>query len=106
MAQTLVRFGAPVPDRDGRLYEAKACGRQRDDRLWEGWLEFEDRDTGVILRTSRETTQPNLTDLNYWASGLTPVYLDGALDRILRPSEPRDPEAVPPPAFDDRRHVP
>src|SRR4029450_11306906 len=31
----------------------------------------------------REATQPNLTDLRYWATGLTPVYLEGALARAL-----------------------
>ena len=39
--------------------------------------------TGETLRSFRETTQPNLTDLRYWATGLTPVYLEGALERIL-----------------------
>ncbi len=88
VAQTLAQFDTPVSDRYGRLYAAKACGRERDDRLWEGWIEFENEATGETLRTYRETTQPNLTDLQYWATGLTPVYLEGALDRIL-PKAPR-----------------
>jgi hypothetical protein len=48
-----------------------------------------------VLRSARETTQPNLTDLEYWAQGLTPVYLEGALRRALEPA----PEIVtqPPP---------
>ena len=33
----------------------------------------------------RETTQPNRTDAEYWATGLTRVYLEGALDRALNP---------------------
>ena len=100
MAETLVRFDALVSDRNGRLYEAKACGRERDDRLWEGWVEFEDRETGEVIRSSRETTQPNLTDLRYWATGLTSVYLEGALERILGAAPRRQPEPVPPPTFD------
>jgi hypothetical protein len=100
MAETLVRFDALVSDRDGRMYEAKACGRERDGRLWEGWLEFENRETGEVLRSSRETTQPNLTDLRYWATGLTPVYLEGALARSRGDAPRRQPERVPPPAFD------
>jgi hypothetical protein len=100
MAETLVQFDALVSDRKGQLYEAKACGRERDDGLWEGWLEFANRETGEVLRSSRETTQPNLTDLKYWATGLTPVYLEGALDRILV-APPRKPaEPVSPPAFE------
>ena len=30
-----------------------------------------------------ETTQPNLEALRYWASGLEPVYLEGALERAI-----------------------
>jgi hypothetical protein len=47
----------------------------------------------VVLRSQRETTQRNLADLEYWASGLTSVYLQGALDRTLTPP----PVAVGPP---------
>ena len=39
------------------------------------------------VQSPRETTQPNLTDLNYWATGLTPVYLEGALARALASTE-------------------
>ena len=37
------------------------------------------------VRSSRETTQPNRHDTIYWATGLTPVFLEGALDRALNP---------------------
>ena len=57
------------------------CGSPRDDGTWEGWLEFDSIDAGATLRTPRETTQPNRADLEYWATGLTPVYLEGALER-------------------------
>lgn len=100
MAETLARFETLVSDRDGRLYAAKACGRERDDRLWEGWIEFENTQTGETLRSFRETTQPNLMDLRYWATGLTPVYLEGALDRILPKTPLRQPSTAAPPAFD------
>jgi hypothetical protein len=86
MAETVAQFDTPIPDRLGGMYQAKACGRVRDDGLWEGWIEFEDSATGSVLRSQRETTQPNLTDLKYWATGLTPVYLEGALDRIQKPA--------------------
>lgn len=67
------------------MYTAQACGRVRDDGIWEGWLEFVPHDGSEVLRSSRETTQPKLTDLEYWAAGLTPVYLRGALERTLTP---------------------
>jgi hypothetical protein len=73
-----------LPD-DGRVYIAQACGREREDRIWEGWLEFVPDDGSVVLRSQRETTQPNRTAIEYWASGLTPIYLKGALERTLTP---------------------
>ena len=85
MAQTLIRFDTPVIYRDGRTVPAQACGRERENGQWEAWLEFEDIETGEVLRSQRETTQPNQEDAAYWATGLTPVYLEGALDRILNP---------------------
>jgi hypothetical protein len=100
MAETLVVFDTPVSDRNGRLYQPKACGRERDDGMWEGWLEFQDVQTGQVIRTSRETTQPNRTDIQYWATGLTSVYLEGALERTLAAPAPRRVEQAPPPAFD------
>jgi hypothetical protein len=79
---------APLSTRDGRRYTARACGRERSDARWEGWLEFVPDDGTEVLRTPRETTQPNLADLRYWASGLTPVYLEGALERASTPTVP------------------
>ena len=70
------------------------------DGMWQGWIEFLPVAEGPPLRTGRETTQPNRPDLLYWATGLTAVYLDGALERALRPvSRPPEP-VIPPPLFD------
>jgi hypothetical protein len=100
MAQTLIQFDSPVIHRDGHQYTARACGRERDNGQWEAWLEFEDLTTGEVLRSERETTQPNRADAVYWATGLTPVYLEGALDRVLNPPQYKEPAPVPPPVFD------
>jgi hypothetical protein len=86
MARIVAVFDPPLKLTNGRVYTAQACGRERDDGRWEGWLEFVPDDTSVVLRTQRETTQRTLADLEYWASGLTPVYLQGALDRTLTPA--------------------
>jgi hypothetical protein len=99
MAKTLIRFDTPVTYRDGRQYRVQACGRERDNGQWEAWLEFEDLETGDILRSQRETTQPNENDSVYWATGLTPVYLEGALDRILHSPRVREAEPLSPPHF-------
>lgn len=89
MASTLRSFETPVVSQAGETYSSRACGPQREDRLWEGWIEFEGPG-GDVPRSGRETTQPNLTDLEYWAQGLTPVYLEGALRSALEPA----PEAL------------
>jgi hypothetical protein len=96
MARVVAVFDPPLRLTDGRGYTAQACGRQRDDGRWEGWLEFVPDDGSVVLRSQRETTQRNLADLEYWAGGLTPVYLEGALDRSLTSA----------PAVDDQPQVP
>ena len=99
MARTLVQFETPVARADGALYQACACGHERDDRLWEGWIEFTSVTTGEVVRTVRETTQPNLTDLTYWATGLSSVYLEGALARIFTARKAVEPAAVSPPSY-------
>jgi hypothetical protein len=103
MAQVLHIFRQTVGTTAGRLaYRAQACGRQREDGLWEGWVEFVPDDGSVTLRTARETTQPTLATLEYWAAGLTPVYLDGALTRaIAARQEPPRLETPETPAYDE-----
>ena len=81
MAEVLVQFDPPLTDEGGRTYVARICGRVAEDGLWEGWIEFDPQDGEPTLRTPRETEQPNRTDLEYWASGLTVSYLEGALER-------------------------
>ena len=41
MAEVLMEFVNELRARNGTVYEARACGRQREDGLWEGWIEFE-----------------------------------------------------------------
>ena len=100
MAEVLVQFTDPVLADDGSAYVARACGSEMPDGLWQGWIEFLPVGQGEPVRSGRETTQPKREDALYWATGLTAVYLEGALDRALRPAV-RAPEAlIPPPVFD------
>lgn len=85
VAVVLAEFAAPIPDEHGVSYTARAVAAAMADGLWEGWIEFIPVADGSPVRTSRETTQPNLRDARYWASGLTAFYLQGALDRALSP---------------------
>jgi hypothetical protein len=67
---------------DGATYTAKIFGTPRADGTWEGWLEFHPADKRKpVLRTEPETSQPNRTTVEYWALGLEPIYLEGALAR-------------------------
>jgi hypothetical protein len=100
MAEVLVEFSDPVMSQDGRMFLARACGAEMDDTRWQGWIEFVPVDGGPPVRSARETTQPNRTDTAYWATGLTPVYLEGSLERALNPLARTTPTAPPPPHFD------
>ena len=50
---------------------------------WEGWIEFV-TELGQRVVTDRETTQPSKEAVAYWATGLEPIYLEGALQRAVR----------------------
>ena len=84
----LVQFESPLTGEDGRAYIARVCGRQAADNMWEGWIEFDPGSGAPVVRTPRETTQPNKPDLEYWATGLTEAYLEGALERAMQPEVP------------------
>jgi hypothetical protein len=71
-----------VQDTLGNLYEVFIYGEPRLDGTWEAWLEFVPLDPVLSSRrTDRETTQPDLPALEYWATGLEPLYLTGAFER-------------------------
>ncbi len=80
MAEVIVVYTVPIVV-DNRPYDAQACGRLVG-RIWEGWIEFASAD-GELLRTARETTQPNRAALQKWADNLSFAYLEGALNRAL-----------------------
>jgi hypothetical protein len=81
MAETLMLFQTVLVGTDGRAYVPRACGAPNAVGTWEGWIEFVPQQDGPTLRSPRETTQPKFSDAVYWASGLSPAYLEGALDR-------------------------
>lgn len=102
MAEVVREFESTVTAPNGTTYVARICGGEARDGTtrWHGWIEFMDSDGGTI-RTQRETTQRNRTDTAYWANGLTPHYLEGALRRALNPNVIRIRQSrQPKPAFD------
>ena len=110
MSELLVKFDEPISSPDGRKFFAHAAGKETDAGLWEGWLEFVPvDDTSEAFCSARETTQPNRKNLDYWAQGLTVVYLQGALARATTPKSPPRPETEwqgEAPRFSAPRHAP
>jgi hypothetical protein len=86
VAELLVQFDEPIIAADRQGYVGRVWGREDDIGRWIGWLEFVPRGGGAAISTDFETVQPNRRDLEYWATGLTLVYLDGALGRALHAS--------------------
>jgi hypothetical protein len=76
-------YPTTVIDNDN-TYVVWICAEERVDGTWEGWLEFHPTDsTQPTLRTDQETSQPNRSAIEYWADGLEPIYVEGALARAL-----------------------
>lgn len=70
-----------VRDVDGTEYGIRIYGEPQSDGTWMGWIEFVTLDGSRILRTGHETTQSNSEFLAYWATGLEPLYFEGAFQR-------------------------
>ena len=82
MAVLLQEYSVQVVDGDGTTYDVCSYGEERDDGTWMGWLEFRPTDLSKpALRTDQETSQPNRIAVEYWSTGLEPVYLEGAFGR-------------------------
>lgn len=82
MAKLLQEYTTVVIGADGTEYDVRSYGEERSDGTWIGWIEFHPADsTTPVLQTEQETSQPNQMTLEYWATGLEPVYLEGAFGR-------------------------
>jgi hypothetical protein len=82
MAELLQEYSTRITGEDGTTYLVRAYGEQRFDGTWVGWVEFHAAD-GIkpALRTDQETSQPSRVTVKYWASGLEPIYFEGAFAR-------------------------
>ena len=82
MAELLQEYTTVVTSPDGATYNVRSYGEERGDGTWIGWIEFDPEDPeDQTLMTDQETSQPNRTTLEYWATGLEPVYFEGAFGR-------------------------
>jgi hypothetical protein len=86
-----------LEDESGVVYDrARVYAEQLDTGRWAGFIEFVTADGMSSVRSPRETTQRNLDEMAYWATGLEPTYFEGALERALREPSAHDvPEPVP-----------
>ena len=84
MAEMLQEYTTKVRDELGKEYRARVFAEPRADATWTTWLEFIPAGGGIPFRTDPESSQPRREDALYWASGLEPVYLDGAFQRARR----------------------
>ena len=101
MAETLVDFQTPVVSSDGLTFTARAVAAEVPGGNWQGWIEFTPVGGGETLCSPRETTQPKRSDIVYWATGLTGVYLEGALARAAKsPIRPAAQPVLTTPRFD------
>ena len=73
VADLVHEFAKPV-----NQYKVRAFAEKRGN-VWIGWLEF--KGGGKTLKTGEETSQPDKKAVEYWATGLEPVFLEGALKR-------------------------
>ena len=100
MAEVIMVYDTPVLD-DGRRYDARVVGREADDGMWEGWIEFLPAEADApLLVTGVESRQPAREHLVYWSTGLTSVYLEGALARARNPRSVRT-DTIETPATDE-----
>jgi hypothetical protein len=85
MAEVLRSFDEQIRH-SGTTYHPRVVGRQAEDRMWEGWLEFVPVEGGgKVVVSAVESRQPERSHLEYWAQGLTPIYAEGSLERALHP---------------------
>ena len=83
MAVDLIfEYSTRVRSEDGTIYIVRTYGEERGDGTWTGWVEFQPTENEKpVLRTGEETSQPNRNAVVYWATGLEPVYFEGAFAR-------------------------
>jgi hypothetical protein len=78
MWTTVTTLDTPY-SRNGRQYFVSIEGMPRSDGTWAGRIVF--RDGSDLRITAQETSQPNRQAVEYWATGLERIYLDGAFER-------------------------
>jgi len=83
MAEVLADYSETIVGPNAVRYHAQAVGASGPDGMWEAWIEFRALDGRPVRVTDRETTQPNRQAVEYWSTGLEPIYFEGAFSRAI-----------------------
>jgi hypothetical protein len=81
MSEMVHERAITLADEAGRRFDlVRVHAQEQPGGTWQGWIEFRSAE-GESVATERETTQSNREGVTYWATGLEPVFLEGALRR-------------------------
>jgi len=83
MVELVHQYATTLRTASGEIYLARVYADQPSG-LWEAWFAFFPVHGDRTLATDRESTQSKREDVVYWATGITPAYLEGALTRALQ----------------------
>jgi hypothetical protein len=81
MVHFVQQYSQILVAQDAQKYVVRVYAARQPDGLWDGWFVFFPLYGGRALATDRETTQNSLSAVDYWATGITTTYLEGALKR-------------------------
>jgi hypothetical protein len=81
MSEMVHEKAIALADESGRRFDlVRVYAEEQAGGTWQGWIEFRSAE-GESITTDRETTQSNREGVTYWATGLEPIFLEGALWR-------------------------
>jgi hypothetical protein len=84
--------GIDLFDSEGQAYDrAFVWAEPQPGGTWAAWIEFVSSEGRAVLQTDRETSQSNLESVAYWATGLEPLYFEGAFRRAMKRQVPDEP---------------
>src|SRR5690242_4012457 len=81
MVERIAEYPEHLQASSGVRYAMHVDGEERPDGTWVGWIVFTATSGSDVRRTERESTQPTREALTYSASGLEPLYFEGAFAR-------------------------
>src|SRR5262245_14034366 len=81
MVHFVMQYAQVLVAPDHKEYVVRVYAATHAQGQWDGWFVFFPLRGGREFATDRETTQNSLGAVSYWATGISTVYLEGALQR-------------------------